>query len=121
MEEWIETHGTEALKRAHREGYSVMKGIGDHLLDQLIESLDLECIEVWQDAEERTSPTADSFGKRDLVHACVKTLAVPEGWTVDVSRISRVTLEDDTKITGVLVTVFDVRRWVVRRAVFSFE
>lgn len=121
MREWIETHGTDALKRASAEGYNVSKGVGDFLISQVGESLDMDLIMSWKSVEERTSPTASAFAKRDLVQACVKTLDVPPGWVVEVSRISRVTLGDDKKFTGVMVVVRDDFRAITRQAAVNFE
>jgi hypothetical protein len=121
LRNWIEAHGTPALQRAYDEGYDVKKGVGDNILEQLEDCMDLPVFESWLEDEERTSPTAESFAKRDTVQACLKLLKIPVGWSVQLSRISRVMLLDHAKITGVLVTVADDNFKVIRRVVVSFE
>jgi len=121
MKDWIEAHGTDALRRAYYEGYEIEKGVADHLIGEFRETMEMPTFDSWESVEERTSPTADSFGKRDLVVACVRTLAPPHGWSVDVSRISRITLRGGVKFTGAMVVVRDQRHVIIRQAAVSFE
>ena len=121
MENWIEQHGDAALKRALNEGYDVRKGIGDLLVEQLEDSLDLEMLKTWEEFEARTSPRAESFASRDLVQACVKTLELPVDWVAEISQISRITKKDGTKCTGAMVSIRDETRDVVRRIGVNFE
>lgn len=122
MEEWIQKYGTPALKRALAEKYSVEKGISDILVSQLEEALDhLTVVLAWLESEERTSPTAESFAKRDVVVDSARELPLPAGWSVTVSRISRITLTDLSKVTGVFVSISDSQRKLVRRAGVLFE
>ena len=121
MREWIETHGTDALQRAYSEGYDVAKGAGDCIVSKLQTFLELEIVESWRTVEERTSPHADAFAKRDLVQACVKTIEAPPGWTVGVSKISRITFTDEDKCTGVMVAVRDENRQMIRHVGINFE
>lgn len=121
MQRWIEEHGTDEIKRAYREGYGVSKGISDTLIDRLEESLALEILESWRSVEERTSPSAASFAKRDLILAKTREIPLPDNWTMEVSRISRVTLEDGTLFTGVMVGVRDEKRKLIRHVAVDFE
>jgi hypothetical protein len=121
MEKWIEEHGTVALKRAFEEGYQVNMGVASHLTDQVEDSLDMGVHSSWDSVEERTSPSSEAFGKRDLVVACVKTLQLPERWSADVSRISRITLLGGVKCTGVMVVVRNDSRTIIRQVAINFE
>lgn len=118
---WIDSNGSSALKRAYAEGYAVKKGIGDHLISELRDATEMEVLDSWDSVEERTSPTAASFGKRDLVQAILQSLVAPDGWRLDISRVSRVKLPEDENFTGVLVSVLDAEHVIVRQAVVNFE
>ena len=121
MKQWLEEHGTPALRRAFEEGYEVAKGIGDLLVSDIRDSLDMTMHTEWSQVEERTSPNAESFSKRDLVVACAKSLESPDGWSKDVSRISRIYVTEDIKTTGVIFTVRDADRKQVKQLAIDFE
>lgn len=118
---WIDSNGSSALKRAYAEGYAVKKGIGDQLISELRHSTNMLVLDTWDSVEERTSPTAASFGKRDLIQAVLQSLKVPEGWRLDISRVSRIKRPEDENFTGVLVSVLDAEHSIVRQAVVNFE
>lgn len=118
---WIDSNGSSALKRAYAEGYAVKKGIGDQLVSELRQSVRMPVLDSWDAVEERTSPTADSFAKRDLMQTLVNALKVPDGWQVDVSRVSRIETVDAAIFTGVLLSVLDAEHKIVRQAVVNFE
>lgn len=120
MDDWIQNYGTPALRRARAEGYSVTKGIAEEILQSLEDSITLGVVREWDDDEERTSPTAESFAKRDLVQTCVQMIPVPKGWAISVSRISRIQVEDE-KFTGVFVMISDESHKLILRAGISFE
>lgn len=118
LEDWIAKYGSPALKRALLEGYEVRMGVADQVLNQMTGALNMRAY-AWNIAEERTSPTTESFEKRDAVLAYVKTLELPRGWFVDVTRISRITVNGD-HWTGVLVLVSEEKQ-LVRQIALNFE
>ena len=120
MKEWIEAHGDDALQRAFGEGYDIKKGVAEQLVETISTGLDLELFRSWELVEERTSPHAETFEKRDRVSEVVNALAVPPGWTVEVSRISRITFGED-KTTGVMIAMRDVDRDMVLHVGVDFE
>lgn len=120
MKEWLKEHGTDALLRALAEGYSVRKGIADHILEQLCEDLDMPVHRSWKSVEERTSPRAESFAQADIVRVCVKLTPIPSGWKLEISRISRFMLGERNAFTGVVVSIEDDTRHRVQIA-FNFE
>lgn len=119
LEDWIAKHGSTALKRALIEGYEVRMGVADQVTKQLTDALNMDAYGVWGSVAERTSPTTEAFEKRDAVLACIKTLTLPKGWSIDVTRISRISV-DGAPRTGVLVLVL-TDKTLVRQVALSFE
>lgn len=123
MENWVEMHGTPELKRALAEGYEVKKGVANLLIENLADESDmkLHLQSDWLEVQERTSPRAESFEARDRVSDLVRDLEKPEGWHIDVSRISRFALLDGSYFTGVLLDVRDETRRQLTQAALNFE
>ena len=124
MKNWVEKHGTPEMQRAVSEGYSVTSSaIGDLLLSELQDSLEMPVAFEWVEVRERKDPQAASFGRRDVVQVCAKGIETPDGYTVEVSRISRVE-ERESKPrkywTGVVVSVHYEGR-IVSEAAVNFE
>jgi hypothetical protein len=120
IREWIMEYGSDALQRAHAEGYGVRKGVADEILLEIEGGLELDVHTSWESCEERTSPSADSFALRDTVLSLVRSIVLPAGWSMDVSRISRITLDDSAKVTGVFVIVED-ECGIVKNVAVDFE
>ena len=120
MKEWIEAHGGDALQRAFGEGYDIKKGVAEQLVCTIGDALSLELFRSWQLVEERTSPRAETFAKRDEVCEVVAALVVPPGWTVEVSRISRITFGED-KTTGVMIAMRDGEYEMILHVGVDFE
>lgn len=123
---WIENHGTPELKRALAEGYEVKKGAATRLVELVAEDsveggLDLYEQAEWLEVKERTSPRAEAFAKRDMVMDAVKRVDKPDGWRVDVSRISRVALLGGTYFTGVTLEVREQHNKLLTRVALDFE
>lgn len=121
MKEWLEKNGSEALQRAHEEGYPVARGVSDWVLTRLTEALTMEIYTEWDDVRTRTSPHAESFAKRDIVKTVCDSIDAPPGWAIQVSKISRFEISEDDCFTGVLVEMFDENRKNVRRVAVNFE
>ena len=123
METWVQTHGTPELKRALAEGYEVKKGVADLLVEKLADAVNMNHYDQaeWLEAGERTSPRAEAFAARDRVKEELKVMELPEGWGVEVSRISRVALLDGSYFTGVVLDVRDDARRLLTRASLNFE
>ena len=107
LQDWILKYGTPALQRAQKEGYAVERGAAELVLEKLSAHLgmDLYFHADWESSGERTSPYPESFARRDAVREAVEKEDLPEGWHIEISRISRVTLPDKTHFTGVLLEV----------------
>lgn len=121
---WINTFGTPALQRAYAEGYGVERGVAECILSRIENRLPFPLVRSWDLVEERPSPWASAFEARDQICDAVKGLVLPEGWHVDVSRISRVTIAPETdeeeKFTGVVLSVLQDRRQILQ-VVVDFE
>lgn len=121
---WIDTYGTPALQRAFAEGYGVERGVAECILTQIEASIAYPLVRSWDKVEERTSPWASAFEARDQVSAVARTIDLPAGWHIDVSRISRVTIapesDEEEKFTGVVVSVLQGKRQIMQ-AVVDFE
>jgi len=103
LKDWITLHAPDLL-RAFTEGYEVDKGVADRLIALVERSLPYQFSRSWDAYEERTSPWASSFAKRDRVKEEVRRIALPKDWSLEVSRIYRIQQAND-KYTGVFVTV----------------
>lgn len=123
MEQWVQTHGTPELKRALKEGYSVQSGVANLIVSSIGEHLNLitHVQSDWLDVGERSSPRGDSFASRDAVLDLSLAMDLPDGWRVDVSRISRFTLLDGSYFTGVMLDVYDEDRKHLVRGSVNFE
>ena len=123
LDTWVNEYGTPELKRAHAEGYEVKKGVATILTNTLACATGMKKFEQadWLDVGERTSPRAEAFAARDCTRDAIEALDLPDGWSIDVSRISRFALPDGTYFTGVTLDVRDEHSKHLARYALNFE